>query len=584
MCGIAGVLGTADKRLVESMTQALYHRGPDGVGYHSDRELHIGMQRLSIIDVNSGWQPIYNETRDKCVVFNGEIYNYRELRKSLREKGHVFETQTDTEVIVHLYEEYGARCVEHLQGMFAFAIADGQKLFLARDRLGIKPLYYACLRDQFLFVFASEIKALLRCKEVSTTLNMQAFADSIVVNYPVGTHTFFEDIRSFPPGHTMVVTKNQGGVLVIDEKEYYNLSLIPNESITLDEAKEKLTSLLHSTVESHLIADVAVGLNLSGGLDSSQLAMIMNECYGQKILAFTIADDEEHPDIVQSKLVAGCINSMHDITMMSFNDYLQAIPGCIIAEEQPSSLFGLPFYFLCNQIGQKVKVCLNGEGADELFGGYPEYTDRSYQTSYLRKNLAISSKLGVLPSPGVLDIIDKLSSASSFDEYLKQMFAIYLKDQLIRQHLELVDKYSMAASLESRVPYMDHQLVEFVNTLPIHFKVNWRLGITKYILKKVALDAYGGRLMDIVLRKKLGLPSAGVNFLSKFDKLCNDLLPDDYLNRHEMGFCFSSKRQLLLFELFSEIFMNQRGLVSDKFDVIEFIKDRCSSGAVYLIS
>ncbi|QBD75719.1 asparagine synthase (glutamine-hydrolyzing) [Ktedonosporobacter rubrisoli] len=267
MCGIAGILGRNDSRLMRRMIEAIKHRGPDGQGYYknTNQSMLLASCRLSIIDLQGGSQPVFNETHNKCIVFNGEIYNYKELRGKLQAKGHLFTTHSDTEVIIHLYEEYGPRCVEYLHGMFAFAIADGDTLFLARDRLGIKPLYYAFLPEKNLFIFASEIKALLQCEELDVTLNMQAFVDSIVFFYPVGELTFFKDILEFQPGHTLLATQRENGQIELHDQRYYALELTPDAGISFAQAQEELAARIHSAVASHLQADVEVGISLSGG-------------------------------------------------------------------------------------------------------------------------------------------------------------------------------------------------------------------------------------------------------------------------------------------------------------------------------
>lgn len=573
MCGIAGVFGDPRSEIVDALIRALYHRGPDSSGYYSRGEIHLGARRLSIIDLQSGDQPIYNETRDKAVVFNGEIYNHELLRKHLEERGHVFSTRSDTEVIVHLYEDYGERCVEHLRGMFAFAIADGEKLFLARDRFGIKPLYYSVLRSGKLFLFASEIKALLRCCELGITLNMQAFADTLVLTHAVGKQTLFEGVETLEPGHTMMIEK-MAGVIEKKERKYYDLRFTVNNDIGFEDAERRLADLLRATVKSHLIADVEVGVALSGGVDSSILTMIMNETSSRKIRTFTIGTFEDHPDIVNARQVCSHIESISDFWVPTFREYVEAIPRFVAAQEHHSRLRGLPCYMLCERIGRQLKVCLNGEGADELFGGYLEYVDPSFRIRYIERKMPVLRKLGFSPSGDASKVIYSLVDGVKKGSSLEGIFEINLRDSLARHHLETTDKYSMAASLEIRVPYLDHELVEFVTGLPMSFKVDSSKGIQKRILKELAINVSGGRLADIALRKKIGFPSAATSYLERFSRLCEDLLPDDYLKLHELGFCFSTKLELLSFELFSEIFFNQRGQATDDLDVLHFIRER----------
>lgn len=573
MCGIAGVVGGRDSTLIEEMTAVLRHRGPDGRGHASRGALHVGATRLGIIDPTSQTQPIYNEEGTACVVFNGEIYNHQELRTELRGKGHVFKTRTDTEVVVHLYEEMGDDCVHRLHGMFAFAILDGARLLLARDRLGIKPLYYVFMPETQAFVFASEIKAILQHPGFTPRLSLQALADSIVLGYPVGEETFFEGVRSLLPGHTMVVSWGEG-VRVEDPKRYHTPGLARDDSMSLDEAEERLEAQLERAVETHLAADVEVGLTLSGGIDSTVLALLAGERLQRPLHTFTVGDHEEYADVVQAGLVARMIGSEHEPIILSFEEYLSAIPGLVAAEEQPSSLYGLPFYHLCRKVSERVKACLHGEGADELFGGYREYLNRDTRLSYIQSRLPLLKHLGVLPSQRALSTIERLSSAEYFQEYLPRVFEVNQADALERQHLMPVDKCAMATSLEMRVPYLDDGVVELANRIPLSFLVRPDIAVKKYILRRFALRRFGPRVIDVVLREKLGAPVSGVYLLDRFDRLCNEVLPDDYVTRHELGSCFSEKRELLMFDMFIEMFMKHRGDSGSIGSVMDFMQAR----------
>jgi len=556
--------------LVERMTDALHHRGPDARGFCWGRKAHLGATRLSIIDPDSGAQPTYNETGRLCIIFNGEIYNHHQLRADLRRSGHCFASETDTEVVIHLYEEYGEQCVHRLRGMFAFAILDEDRLFLARDRLGIKPLYYALLPEAQLFLFASEIKAILQCPQYTPRLDMRAFADSVVLGYPAGTETYLEGIRTLAPGHTMTVECGDA-VKVGEQLRYFHRDWVRDEAIGFEEAQHTLENALREAITTHLAADVEVGLTLSGGLDSTVLALLAAEQSAGPAMTFTVADDEQHPDLMQGRLVAEMTGGRHFSIVPTFDDYLRVIPGYIAAEEVPSTLSGLPFYFLCQKIATYLKVCLHGEGADELFGGYREYLDRQYRLSYMLRRLPLLKQLGALPSDRVLEIAEGLS-ASRFDDYLEQVFRINLSDTLERQHLNPVDKCGMAAGVEIRVPYLDDAVVELVGGFPLRHLVRTDLGIRKYILRRLCLKRFGSKTVDVLLREKLGVPSACVQYMDRFDRLCNETLPDDYLSRHELGNCFESKRQLLLFDFFTEIFVTHRGNSENAGGVLDFLR------------
>lgn len=577
MCGIAGVLGCPETEMIRTLTEALVHRGPDSIGFYSRDGLHLGMTRLSIIDLDHGNQPIFNENGDKVIVFNGEIYNYRELRRELMAAGHVFTTDSDTEVVLHLYEEYGASCVDHLRGMFAFAIADGDRIYLARDRIGIKPVFYSFLPARGLFLFASEAKALLRCPAVDGGLDMETFAELLVLGYSTGRRTLFRGIEEVEPGEYIIAERTPEGCS-LTRHCYYRLALRPEPGFSLPAAEAELTELLNSAVETHLMADVEVGVTLSGGLDSSFLALLMDERTQGRAFAFTTAYPEQHPDLLHAKAICRSTKFQHEISIPAFDEFVANVPGCILAEERPASLTGMPFFMLCQLIGGKVKVCLNGEGADELFGGYDIHAAPHFFLRAVKRRLPFLKRLGIAPSERVVEIVRSLARSTSYEEYLASAFEVNLREQLVQHHLEVADRYAMASSLEIRVPYLDHRLVEFVNRLPLSYKVHNREGSAgrKYILKRVALSAFGQRIEDVVGRLKLGFPSAGASHLQRFDRLCERLLPVDYLSKHEFGFCFFRKRELFIFEIFQQIFLENRGQLDAGFNVMEFLKARAT--------
>lgn len=579
MCGIAGSVGAGNEAVTQRMVTSLEHRGPDGVDYRTDGAYQIAYARLSINDPLSGSNLITDETGQISIAFNGEIYNHRQLRAQLEGKGHVFATRTDTEVVVHLYEEMGTECVRHLRGMFAFAILDGRCLFLARDRLGIKPLHYSFIPKKNLFVFASEIKAILQCSDFTPNLDMTALADSIILGHPAGTRTFVEGIKSLAAGHTMTVVSCSGEIRMGQQISYSSRCSARNNDVTLRDAQIELAEALEESVALHMTADVEVGLTLSGGLDSTVLALIASERRGAPLVTFTVADREEHPDMVQAKTVAQMIGAEHHPVVLNFDDYMAAIPSCVAAEEQPSTLYGLPYNLLCTRIANRVKACIHGEGADELFGGYREYLDRQHRISWIQHRLPLLKRFGVLPSVEAMEIIERLSSASRFDEYLHSIFEVNLGDALERHHLDVVDKGAMAVGLEMRVPYLDDRVFGLVNQLPLNFLVRTDIGVRKYILRRLCLERYGNALADVVFREKLGVPSAGIHYLSRFDRICSELLPPDYLGQHELGYCFSSKRELLMFEMFMDIFMKHRGDSKAIGGVLEYMSTRCDNRA-----
>ena len=586
MCGIAGAVGEQVEVAVRRMVRAIAHRGPDGEGLHCGSGLAIGMRRLSIIDLERGDQPIYNEAGDKCVVFNGEIYNYRELRAELQSRGHAFTTRSDTEVIIHLYEEMGERCVERLRGMFAFAIADGHRLLLARDRLGIKPLYYSLAADGRRLLFASEIKALLASGELSAAVNEEAVADRLVLGYVAGARTYLRQVESLRPGHTLMVEAGEaGGRLDLSPRRYYALRVEPEEDITLEEAIGGVERALADSVRSHLVADVEVGLTLSGGLDSSLLGVLMKEAVGGRPFpTFTIACNNDYPDLLQSSKLAAQLGTRHKEVVMSYEEYLDEVVRCAWAEEQPPSLYGLPLARLCQVMSGHLKVCLNGEGADILFGGNSEYFSRGGTIESVHQGLARAREAGLRPSYEAEAIAEKLDATRSFDEYLCTFFDLQLGDQLANYGFPLLDKLSMASGVEVRVPFVDDRLVEFANRLPIAFKVLKKENIGKYVLRRVALRRGEEVLVNAVLRHKLDFPSAGFYHLTRFDQMVEAALPEDYLRRHPLGRCFASKRELLMYELFEEVMVRGGGAPPDGLRIEDFIRQRAGRASLSFAS
>ncbi|MER6514400.1 asparagine synthase (glutamine-hydrolyzing) [Nonomuraea sp. NPDC001636] len=589
MCGIVAVIGEGvaegSASLLREMTRTLAHRGPDDSGVHLSGDVGLGSRRLSVIDVEGGRQPIESTDGRLRVIANGEIYNHRELRESLRARGHTFVTGSDSEVVLHLYEEYGDRCVEHLRGMYAFAVADGDRVLLARDPLGIKPLYHARLDDGVL-LFASEIKALLRVPGLDGELDPQAFADTLVLGHPAGDHTYFRHIRSVPPGHTMTVSAAGAGAAVP-----FRTAPDPVGSgeeaapVSFDEAVDLLIGRLGDAVRSHLVADVEVGLTLSGGLDSAVLATLMRRERGGPFRVYSVADSDGHPDLVQARALATSMGLPHQVSVLDFDTYLQSVPAYLWSAEAPAGLGGLPLYHLAGLVARDLKVCLNGEGADELFGGYTEYLDRGPRARYLATQLPKLRRLAALPSPRAREILDGLSGERPYGDYLERVLADNMRDQLVRLHLEPLDKSSMAVGLEMRVPFMDDSLVRFVTSLPTTYKVDARFGFQKHLLRRAALRLCGGDgpLADSVLRRKIGAPSSGVRLRGRLERLCERSLPDDYRERHEFGFCFDSNLELLVFDLFTEIFVTGRGAYPHGLSLLDFIAERAGRPVASLV-
>ncbi|MGA8286039.1 MAG: asparagine synthase (glutamine-hydrolyzing), partial [Candidatus Sulfotelmatobacter sp.] len=529
MCGITGVLklgegGQVDPGLLRRMCAAMIHRGPDDEGIYTDGCLGLGMRRLSIIDLKTGHQPISNEDGKVWIVFNGEIYNHVALREQLIALGHRFRTDSDTEAIVHLYEEYGHDCVQYLQGMFAFAIWDNQqrRLFVARDRLGIKPLYYHLSEKSFLF--GSEIKALLAHPEVRPDFHRTVLPEYLAFGYLSGTETFYRGIRKLMPGHWLEINAREE----LRIEQYWDLSVAPEETVR-DESyySSAYRDLLESAVGSHLMSDVPVGVFLSGGLDSSAVAALMTHIRRAPVETFSVGYlEQSYSELPYARIVAQHLNSIHHEVLVSQLEFFDALPKLIWHEDEPIVWpSSVALYFVARLARKRVTVVLTGEGSDETLAGYGRYAftlknaalDRIYRRlvpgilrTQVRRSIEDSRWIGANVRRKLTHSFlarDGNSWASFyfdnfFSAFSEQELAGLLNDELapefekgasyrhvldyrdscsgemlqrllytdIKTYLvELLmkqDNMSMAASIESRVPFLDHKLVEFAARIP----------------------------------------------------------------------------------------------------------------------
>lgn len=539
MCGISGIVNYDRQRVVRAdvlkrMCDTLAHRGPDDEGFFIDRYVGLGMRRLSVIDLDSGRQPIANEDGRVWIVFNGEIYNYPELRKTLEHKGHVFSTYSDTETIVHAYEEYGDDCLQHLNGMFALAIWDGRqdKLLLARDRLGIKPLYYF-LHDRGL-VFASELKAVLEHPDVPRQIDLEALDSFLTFEYIPAPLSIFQGIRKLPPGHVLVLQDGKATV-----RQYWVLHGAPVTG-TEDDLAHELYDLLQDAVRIRLISDVPLGAFLSGGIDSSILVCMMSEIMERPVQTFSIGfDDPSYNESSYARLVAShCGANHHERTVCP--EAVHLVENLMRFVDEPLADVSIfPTYLVSQLAREHVTVVLSGDGGDELFAGYDWYVASRLGQFYDRlpgvlrtrwlpgvfeaipptaRKKGLVNKLkrfvegAALPadlqqfrwnmfltdgkrqrlySPDLQDELQHVDSTARFAGYLqtadgaeplwRQQFAD-IKTFLVDDILVKVDRMSMANSLEARTPYLDHRVVAFAAGLPAHMKLR---GLqTKYLLKK----------------------------------------------------------------------------------------------------
>jgi asparagine synthase (glutamine-hydrolysing) len=570
MCGIAGKLNLdgqtpVDPGLIQRMTDVIAHRGPDGAGMHVSGPVGLGHRRLAIIDLRPvGAQPMGNEDGSVWIVFNGEIYNYVGLRDRLVQRGHAFKSLTDTEVIIHLYEEYGVDCLAQLRGMFAFAIWDGRKraLFLARDRVGIKPLYYTTAGGALLF--GSEIKSLLADPAVAREVNGEALDCFLTYLYSPCEETLFRGIYKLPPAHYLLVQDGR-----VTRKQYWELCYSPSENKrSLDEAAAELGDLLKRRVKDHMISDVPVGFLASGGIDSTALLSYAVEETDRKIQTFTVgfAGAEFADERPYARLAAQRFGTEHYDITLSAEDFRRFLPGYIWHMEEPvCEPPAIALYYVSKLARNHVTVLLSGEGGDEAFGGYPEY--RNYLMLEQFKSLAGPLRgmaASLLAGAGwfkkfrrvrryapmmKVPLADYYHSrvSSPFERFNPLKPTLYTAqfaqrvrschaDECARRHFETVDgqpllnqmlfvdtktwlpddllikadKMTMAASLELRVPFLDHEVLEFAATLPPAYKVK---GFnTKRVLKK----AFQGRVPEAILtRKKTGFPVPFGTWLSR---------------------------------------------------------------------
>ena len=499
----------------------MVHRGPDDHGEYIDGRVGIGMRRLSIIDLQGGRQPISNEDGTIWVVLNGEIYNYRQLRNDLVARGHHFRTTSDTEVIVHLFEEFGEECVHRLRGMFAFAIWDArrQALMLARDRLGIKPLYYASLPEGL--VFASELKALLTHPGISRELDPKAVAEYFTHLCVPGEMSIFKLIRKLLPAH--VLTYRDGQLRLT---RYWHVQPNSDESRSEDEWVEQVRERLRETVELHLVADVPVGAFLSGGLDSGAMVALMARASADPVRTFTVGFTTpagSFDERVPARAVAERYATVHQECLLA-PDVVDVLPRIVHAFDEPfADSSAIPNFLVCQETARHVKVALSGLGGDELFGGYERYVGLQWGEAYRRlprlARLAIARLVRNLPNDnGMSRLSDRLGrfvaagDMSSADRYRSFVSAFWNVDELLHPDvrgswergdsqydrvirglvvenavdlgsfadlylylpddlLTLTDRISMAHALEVRVPFLDHELVELVARMPARFKI-----------------------------------------------------------------------------------------------------------------
>jgi asparagine synthase (glutamine-hydrolysing) len=571
--------------VLEAMRDVITHRGPDEEGIFVDGNVGLGHRRLSIVDVASGHQPMTNEDASLHITYNGEIYNHADYRESLEAHGHVYQTHCDTETILHLYEEHGSACVDYLRGMFAFAIWDQRKheLFIARDRLGVKPLYYVHRDDGSLF-FGSEIKAVLEAGAVRPEINYPVLSDYLANHATSGEETLFRGVKRVLPGHTL--TWRDGEVNV---RRYWDVDFTKDGADTRDDKTyiQEWSELFRESVRLRLMADVPLGMFLSGGIDSSAIAAMMSQMVSEPIKTFSVAFAErEANELEYARLVAETYKTNHHEIVVSPEQFFEALPRLVWHEDEPlAHPSSVALYFVSHLAAQHVKVVLTGEGSDEMLAGYGRYRRTLWNLSMgrrynklapsfardalrnqientlpngrlrqklMRTFLVLSPELesiyfdnfAVFPAPmqqhmftretrarmheidpyaELRRVLARTKDMSLLDGLLYADIKTYLHELLMKQ-----DQMSMATSLESRVPFLDHKLVEFTARMPDSMKL--RGGTTKYVLR----EAMKGVLPEKILtRSKMGFPvPIGAWFRGPFKSIIDEyVLSDRALSR-----------------------------------------------------
>ena len=523
MCGICGINWT-DKDLIKLMGNACKHRGPEQEGFYLDDEVSLCCERLRVMDLRDiGGQPIHNENETIWAVQNGEIYNFKKIKNELERKNHKFYSNTDTEVLVHLYEEYGENFVEYLDGMFACAIWDlkNKKLIIARDRLGVKPLYYWFKNDQL--IFASEIKSILQYEEVKREINYEGLAQFVTYAYTIDGQTLLKDINELLPGHKLTYDISEKTIKI---KKYWNFKLTEN-TFSEKENYENVKELLENAINKRKISDAPLGALLSGGLDSSVMVAILNKFSEKTIKTFTTGFGNDLDEFVEAKIVAEHCETDHKEILIDFSDLTKSLPKILWHMELP---FGRPSilsnYMVSKEIKKFVTVAYTGEGSDELFGGYNRYlpfvkdsnffqktknyeavTSGFFKDETMRSEIFSDNVLKHLKNnnhPSV--VFNNLLKRNSEYGVLNNVLYFELKTEIPGAQTWRIDRTASAHAIELREPFLDYKLIEYTASVPDNLKINPDKEFTKkYLLQKIGIDLLPEK---IVKRKKFpwGIP------------------------------------------------------------------------------
>ena len=566
MCGFVGFCSknVKDRNVIKEMNNQIIHRGPDSDGYYFDKDVNFGFRRLSIIDLHEGSQPILNESGDTAIIFNGEIYNYQELREDLVAKGYKFKTHTDTEVILHGYEEYGEEGIlAKLRGMFAFTIWDSkkEKLFGARDHFGIKPYYYALLDGDLLF--GSEVKSFLKYPKFKKAVNEKALKHYLVFQYNPLEETFFKGVKKLRPGHYYIYENGK-----MEIKTYYNLTL-DYKDMTFDEAVGKIEKEVEESVKYHKISDVEVGSFLSGGVDSSY---VVATALPDKTFSVGF-DNKGFNETMYAKELSDSLGIKNFAKLITPDEFFEGINKVQYYSDEPhANLSSVPLYFLSKLASEQVKVVLSGEGADELFAGYNEYADALPQRMYRKLPFSLRHKLYLKykdrkhfrgqtiilkygqkvedryigPAEIMSDelanslVTSKYKNAETSRDLTKKYYdevknmddvskRLYLdmKMWIVEDILLKADKMTMANSIELRVPLLDKKMWELARTIPVRHKVHNE--ITKYAFRRAAKNKLPE---DWAKRRKLGFVVPFVLWIKeeKYYKIVKEVFNKDFVS------------------------------------------------------
>ncbi|KKL99959.1 hypothetical protein LCGC14_1809210 [marine sediment metagenome] len=609
MCGICG-FNWDNKLKLKEMMDLLKHRGPDDEGYYTDLHASIGIRRLSIIDLITGHQPQHNEKEDIWIVFNGEIYNFKDLRADLESKGHTFYTKSDTEVIIHSYEEWGENCVKKLRGQFAFCIFDLNKkiLFLARDHMGLKPLYYYFDGDKF--IFASEIKSIL-AHNIEREVNMKSFSLYLSLRYIPFNLTLFKNILKVPPSSFLIFDLESKQLIV---KSYWGINFTINRDKPVSYLANELRKIIEESIKIRLVSDVSLGAFLSGGIDSSSVVGIMSKLMDDPVKTFSISFEEGAPinELKYSRLVSEYYETDHTEIVVKSTALDELLPKLIWHHDDlVADAAFIPVYLMANYAKEKMKVALTGDGADEVFAGYSIYYRADYLSfaKYVPKEIynlllkfydyipSLKLRMALTFANQSKTELDKYmrnicrpfnelsriipSQAHNVPELIKKTFIENLdvinqfirwdlKYQLPNQYNMKIDKMSMAASFEARVPFLDKEIVSWSATIPSNLKLKGN--IEKYILRLAMKDILP---KEILQRKKMGFGTP-INLWLKegLSEISSQLLENLQKRKHIIQSKYvklmkknllkklftSQAWNLIMFELWYETFIENDGL------------------------